>query len=63
MTLWIVNKYYDKNDNIHYEVLPYSAWGHLKCCLKWYKFKGFQWCYLFKKQAERKVKKLNKHIK
>lgn len=63
MTLWKVDKHYDRNDNIRYDVMPYSLRGHLKCCLKWYGFKGLKWCYLFKKQAERKAEKLNKHIK
>lgn len=63
MTLWKVDKYYDRNDNIYYDVMPYNLRGYLKCCLKWYGFKGLKWCYLFKKQAERKVEKLNKHIK
>lgn len=63
MTLWKVDKYYDRNDNIYYDVMPYNLQGHLQCCLKWYGFKGLKWCYLFKKQAERKVEKLNKHIK
>lgn len=63
MTLWKVHKYYDRNDNTYYDVMPYDLRGHLKCCLKWYGFKGLKWCYLFKKQAERKARKLNKHIK
>ena len=63
MTLWKVDKYYDRNDKIYYDVMPYDLRGHLKCCLKWYGFKGLKWCYLFKKQAERKAEKLNKHIK
>lgn len=63
MTLWKLYKYYDRNDNIYYDVMPYNSLGHLKCCLKWYGFKGLKWCYLFKKQAERKAMKLNNHIK
>ena len=60
MTLWMVNKRYDKNDNIYYDVDPYSLKGHLYCCWKWYGFKGLKNCYLFKKQAQRKANKLNK---
>ena len=63
MTLWKVHKYYDENDNIYYDVMPYNLRGHLKCCWKWYGLKGLKWCYLFKKQAENKARKLNKHIK
>lgn len=63
MTLWKVDKYYDKNDNIAYRILPYDLKGHLKCCWKWFGFKGLKWCYLFKKHAERKARKLNKYIK
>ena len=59
MTLWTVDKYYYNNDVPTYEVMPYSFRGHLKCCWKWYGVKGLKWCYLFKKQAERKVRKLN----
>ena len=36
MTLWIVNKRYDNNDNIYYDVDPYSLKGHLYCCWKWF---------------------------
>ena len=63
MTLWKVDKYYDRNDKIYYDVMPYNLRGHLKCCLKWYGLKGLKWCYLFKKQAEHKAMKLNEHIK
>ena len=63
MTLWTVHKYYDRNDNVYYDVMPYNLRGHLSCCLKWYGFKGLKWCYLFEWQAERKVRKLNKQIK
>jgi hypothetical protein len=65
MTLWKVDKYYhNNNDDVPvYEVSPYHLRGHLQCCLKWYGIKGLKWCYLFKKQAERKAKKLNKRIK
>lgn len=63
MTLWKVDKYYYRNDNIYYDVMPYNLRGHLKCCWKWYGIKGLKWCYLFKKQAEHKAKKLNKNIK
>ena len=63
MTLWKVHKYYDKNDNVYYDVMPYNLRGYLKCCLKWYKLKGLKWCYLFKKQAERKAMILNKQQK
>ena len=64
MTLWKVDKYYFNNDDTPtYEVMPYNLRGHLSCCLKWYGFKGFKWCYLFKWQAERKARKLNKQIK
>lgn len=58
MTLWKVDKYYDKNDNICYRVLPYNLKGHLLCCLKWYGLKGLKWCYLSKKRAEQKAVKL-----
>lgn len=63
MTLWKVNKYYFNNSTPTYEVMPYNLKGHLKCCWKWYGFKGLKWCYLFKKQAEYKARKLNNHIK
>lgn len=63
MTLWKVHKYYDKNDNVYYDVSPYNLRGHLNCCLKWYGFKGLKWCYLFKWRAECKARKLNKQIK
>lgn len=63
MTLWKVGKYYDSNDEIYYDVMPYNLRGLLKCCLKWYGLKGLKRCYLFKKQAEHKAEKLNKHIK
>lgn len=60
MTLWKVNKYYNKQDKIYYEVSPYNFIGHLKCCFKWYGWKGLRWCYLFKWQAELKAKNLTK---
>lgn len=61
MTLWKVDKHYFNNsEKPTYEVVPYSLRGHLSCCRKWYGIKGLKWCYLFKKQAERKAKELNK---
>ena len=61
MTLYKVDKcYLGSNYAPTYVVLPYNLRGHLKCCIKWYGFKGLKWCYLFKKQAERKAKELNK---
>ena len=59
MTLWKVHKYYDKNDNIHYDIMSYNLKGHLKCCCRWYGLKGLKWCYLFEKQAKNKARKLN----
>lgn len=63
MTLWKVDKHYHNSNTPTYEVTPYNLKGHLKCCWKWYGIKGLKWCYLFKKQAEHKAEKLNKHIK
>lgn len=63
MKLWKVDKYYHNSNVPVYGVMPYDLQGHLKCCWKWYGIKGLKWCYLFKKQAERKAKKLNKRIK
>ena len=62
MILWKVDRYYHNSNIPTYEVMPYDLKGHLKCCWKWYGFKGLKWCYLFKKQAEYKAKKLNKCI-
>jgi len=61
MTLWKVDVlYHNENNNIPvYTVLPYHFRGHLICCWRWYGIKGLKWCYLFKKQAERKAKRLN----
>ena len=59
MTIWKVCKFYRENDPI-YEVFPFDLKGYLSCVFKWYRFKGLRWCYLFKKQAERKADKLNK---
>ena len=63
MTLWKVNRYYHGDNVPVYEVMPYNLRGHLMCCWKWYGMKGLKWCYLFKKQADRKAMKLNKHNK
>ena len=63
MTLWKVNKHYDKNDNIYYNIMPYNLKGYLKCCWRWYGLKGLKWCYLFEKQAEHKARKLNNQTK
>ncbi|MBQ3543478.1 MAG: hypothetical protein IJA34_00575 [Lachnospiraceae bacterium] len=61
MTLWKIDKYYfnDYNDIPTYVVMPHSLKGHLKCCYRWYGFRGLKWCYLFEWQAERKARKLN----
>lgn len=58
MTLWKVCKSY-YNNTLVYEVYPYNLQGHLMCCLKWYGFSGLKRCYLSKKQAECKARKLN----
>ena len=63
MTLWKVCKhFYINSDRPTYDVLPYNLNGHLKCCWKWYGIKGLKWCYLFKKQADKKAKKLNDEV-
>lgn len=58
MTLWKVHKHYGKNDTVYYDISPYNLIGHLKCCIKWYGWNGLKWAYLFKKQAEKKARKL-----
>ena len=63
MTLWKVNRYYRNDDKPVFEAMPYNLRGHLICCCKWYGFKGLKWCYLFKKQAENKAKRLNERNK
>ncbi len=63
MTLWKVDRYYHNSNVPVYEVMPYNLRGHLMCCWKWYGIKGLKWCYMFKKQAERKAMKLNKRNK
>ena len=63
MTLWKVHENYDNNNNIYYDVMPHDLINYLKCYFYWFGFKGLQWCYLFKKQAEKKAKNLNKKIK
>lgn len=60
MTLWKVDKYYNKEDKIKYIATPYSMKGYIHCCWMWYGFKGLKNCYLFEKQARRKANKLNK---
>ena len=61
MTLWKVNRYYHNSNTPIYEVMPYDLCGHLICCWKWYGISGLKWCYLFKKQAENKARKLNEN--
>lgn len=63
MTLWKVDRYFRNGNGIIFKAIPYDLNGHLKCCFKWYGIKGLKWCYLFKKQAERKARKLNKCLK
>lgn len=53
MTLWKVHRYYDKNDEIYYDVVPYDFFGHIKCCIKWYGLQGLKYTYLSKKKAEK----------
>ena len=60
MTLWKVTLFYDKDDNVHYEVTPYNFWGHLKCCYKWYGWVGLKRTYLSKRRAEKVAAKLNR---
>lgn len=63
LTFWKVDKYYHgNNDTPVFEVSPYNFKGHLYCCWKYYGIKGLKWCYLSKKLAECKAKKLNKKI-
>lgn len=60
MMIWKVCKHYHNSNVPIYEVLPFDSSGYLTSCFKWYGFKALRWCYLFKKQAERKADKLNK---
>lgn len=63
MKLWRVNKhFYINRTKPFYDIAPYHFWGHLKCCCKWYGIRGLKWCYLSKKRAERKAKKLNNEV-
>jgi hypothetical protein len=62
MTLWRVVAVYDPDDNIYYDVVPYNFWGHIKCCIKWYGFKGLKRTYLSEKKAEKVAAKLNKEV-
>lgn len=63
MTLWkVCRHFYINSDKPTYEVLPYNLKGHLKCCWKWYGIKGLKWCYLSKKQAERKANELRDQV-
>lgn len=64
MTLWKVDKFYFNNSNTPtYEVMPYHLRGYLICCWKWYGIKGLKWCYLSKRLAKYKARKLNKKEK
>lgn len=63
MTLWKVDKYYYDSDTPVFEATPYNLRGHLKSCWKWYGLKGLKWCYLSKRKAENKARKLNEHMK
>ena len=40
MTIYAVLKSYDKDDFIHYQVLPYNLQGTIKCHFKFYR--GFK---------------------
>ena len=63
MKFWKVCKhFYINQDKPTYDVLPYKFLWYLRCCWKWYGFKGLKWCYLFKWQANRKAKKLNNEV-
>lgn len=58
MTLWKIHRSYGENDKIYYDVVPYNMIGHLKCCIKWYGWRGLKWTYLSEKAAWKKAKKL-----
>ena len=60
MTLWKVGKYYHNGNTPNFDVVSYNSKDYLICCWKWYGINGLRWCYLSKKQAECKAKKLNK---
>lgn len=63
MSIWLVRKFYDKNDNPYYEAHPHSFWGHIKCCVKWYGWKGLKRCYLSEKKATKVAEKLSRSIR
>lgn len=64
MTFWKVDKYYYDNNGIAiFGIMPYSFTFLIYSLMKWEGLKTLKRCYLFKKQAERKVRKLNKQIK
>lgn len=58
MTLYKVAKTYRSNDEIDYVVLPYDFWGHIKCCIKWYGFRGLKKTYISEKRANKVATKL-----
>ena len=63
MTLWRVFRCYLSDDTIKYVVVSHDLKEHLKCCWKWLGLKGLKGYYLFKWQAKRKARKLNKEVK
>jgi hypothetical protein len=60
MILWKVCKhFYITMDKPVYDIMPLRLFSYLRTCCKYYGIKGLKWCYLSKKQAERKARKLN----
>ena len=58
MTIYVVLKHYDNNDNLYYDVSPFNLAGTISCHLKYHGFKEIFSFLRMSRLSERHAKKL-----
>lgn len=58
MTLYIVLKHYDNNDNLYYDVSPFNLIGTISYCFKYHALKDLFLFFKMSRLSERQAKKL-----
>lgn len=66
MTIYVVLKHYDNNDNLYYNVSPFNLMSTISCYLKYYNLKELlsllKMSRLSKRQAKILAEKINKSL-
>jgi len=66
VTIYVVLKHYDNNDNLYYDASPFNLAGTISCYLKYHSLKElfplFKMSRLSEKQAKKLAEKINSSL-